>query len=142
MVRRPQERWREGARPDGPLAALGHRDFRLYWGGQLVSTAGTQMQQAAVAWQVYLLTNSAVALGLIGLVRVVPIVLFSLWGGVVADVIDRRRLLLVTQSVLLALSAALAITTIAGVISLWLIYALTALAAAAVSFDNPARQAM
>jgi MFS family permease len=132
----------EGKHPGGPLAALSHRDFRLYWAGQFVSTAGTQMQTAAVAWQVYLLTNSAVALGLIGLVRVVPILVFSLWGGVVADVIDRRRLLMVTQTVLLALSVALAVTTITAVISLWIIYTVTALAAGAVSFDNPARQAM
>src|SRR5437764_490074 len=83
-----------------PFGALQHRDFRLYWSGQLVSMVGTQMQQAAVAWQIYILTHSAAALGLVGLCRVVPIIIFSLWGGVVADVIDRRRLLLVTQSAL------------------------------------------
>jgi MFS family permease len=125
-----------------PFAALQHRDFRLYWGGQFVSVAGTQMQQAAVAWQVYLLTHSAVALGLIGLFRVVPIVVFSLWGGVIADVWNRRLLLLVTQTILLSISAALAITTGANHVGVWLIYLLTSLAAATVAFDNPARQAM
>jgi len=125
-----------------PFAALEHRDFRLYWGGQFVSVAGTQMQQAAVAWQVYLLTHSALALGLIGLFRVVPIVVFSLWGGVIADVWNRRRLLLVTQTILLSISAALAITTGTNYIGVWLIYLLTALAAATVAFDTPARQAI
>jgi MFS family permease len=100
------------------------------------------MQQAAVAWQVYLLTNSAVALGLIGLVRVIPIILLSVFGGVVADVLDRRRLLIITQFILMSLSLLLAILTWSGVVSIWMIYVLTALAAAAISFDNPARQAM
>ncbi len=100
------------------------------------------MQMAAVAWQVYLLTNSAFALGLIGLMRVVPIVLLSIFGGVVADVIDRRRLLILTQSVLMSLSLVLAIATWSGHVSVWVIYGVTALAACAISFDNPARQAM
>lgn len=100
------------------------------------------MQLAAVAWQVYLLTNSAFALGLIGLMRVVPIVLLSIFGGVVADVLDRRRLLIITQSVLMSLSLLLAIATWSEHISVWVIYGVTALAACAVSFDNPARQAM
>ncbi|MGI8967616.1 MAG: MFS transporter [Chloroflexota bacterium] len=125
-----------------PLIALRHRDFRLYWGGQMVSTAGSMMQTAAVAWQVYLLTHSAVALGLIGLVRVGPIVVFSLGGGVVADAIDRRRLLMVTQTALLLTSVGLALLTLSGHISIWLIYLLTAIAAAALAFDSPARQAL
>lgn len=128
--------------PLDPLAALRHRDYRLYWSGTLVSLAGTQMQQAAVAWQIYLLTHSAVALGLIGLFRVLPIVLFSLGGGVVADAVDRRKLLLVTQAILLCLSLALALLTFHGTITLWMIYVLTAASAAAVAFDNPARQAI
>lgn len=126
----------------GRFAALRYRDFRLYWGGQAVSSTGAQMQQAAVAWQVYLLTHSPAALGLVGLFRVFPIVIFSLWGGVVADVIDRRRLLLATQTALLALSVALAATTLTGTISIWTIFGLTALGAAALAFDNPARQAL
>jgi MFS family permease len=125
-----------------PLAALEDRSFRLYWIGSLVSVSGTQMQQAAVAWQVYLLTHSAVALGLIGLFRVLPIVIFSLWGGVVADAINRRRLLLATESTLLVISAALAVLTLAGLASLWVIYLLTALGAGAYAFDSPARQAI
>ncbi|MGI8825417.1 MAG: MFS transporter [Chloroflexota bacterium] len=142
---------KQGARrsetPDQPsdhtaFAALHYRDFRLFWCGGIVSLAGTQMQQAAIAWQIYLLAHSPVALGLIGLFRVVPIIAFSLWGGVLADTIDRRRLLLITQSALLLLSASLTVLTLTGAIGLWMIYVLTACAATATAFDSPARQAL
>lgn len=124
------------------LASLYSRDFRLVWGGGVVSQAGSQMQQAAVAWQIYLLSHSPVALGLIGLVRIVPVILFSLGGGVVADVVDRRKLLLATQTILLTLSAILSVLTFSHTVQLWMIYALTALAAGALAFDNPGRQAL
>ena len=82
--------------------ALGHRDFRLLWFGQMVSIAGSQMQNVAINWQIYQRTSSAVVLGLIGLVRVVPVVIFSLFGGVVADTYNRRRIMFITQSVMMA----------------------------------------
>lgn len=122
--------------------AFQYRDFRLYWAGSIVSQAGTQMAQAAIAWQVYLLTHSPLALGLIGLFRVIPIVIFSLIGGVVADVVNRRRLLLMTQTALLSVSAILALATLGGIVTAPLIYALTAVAAGAAAFDSPARQAL
>ncbi|MGH2444403.1 MAG: MFS transporter [Chloroflexota bacterium] len=125
-----------------PLIALRYRDFRFFWGGQAISSAGSMMQTAAIGWQVYLLTHSALALGLIGLFRVVPIVVFSIWGGVVADVINRRLLMLFTQTSLIVISAALAVITISGVAQLWMIYVLTAAGAAALAFDSPARQAL
>lgn len=133
--------------PDQPLShspfvSLQHRDFRFYWSGQAVSTAGSMMQTAAVAWQVYLLTHSAIALGLIGLFRVIPIVVFSLVGGVVADVVDRRRLMMVTQTVLMSVSITLAVLTLSGAVQVWMVYLLTGGAAAASAFDNPARQSM
>lgn len=131
-----------GASSTHPLAALRFRDFRLFWGGAVISLVGTQMQMAAVAWQVYLLTHSPVALGLIGLVRVVPIVGFSLIAGVLADVINRRRLLLLTESSLLAVSALLALATFTGLVNIWIVYALTAIGASAYAFDMPARQAL
>src|SRR4029453_15924332 len=83
------------------LAALRHRNFRLLWSGLLISFAGSFMQTAALLWHVSLLAppgRRGLALGMVGLVRVVPIVVFSLISGVVADVWDRRRLMLVTQS--------------------------------------------
>src|SRR4051794_35864741 len=87
--------------PRSAFSVLRHRDYSLLWIGQLVSVTGSQMQVFAINWHVYLLTNSSVALGGIGLVRVLPIVLCSLLGGVAADVFDRKRLMLVTQSVML-----------------------------------------
>jgi len=100
------------------------------------------MRQAAVAWQIYVLTHSPVALGALGLVRAAPILLFSIFGGVVADTVDRRKLLLVTQVVLVGVSCLLAAVTFRGSPSIWALYGLVALGMTAVSFDQPARQAM
>lgn len=132
----------EAPRKPALFEAFQFRDFRLYWGGSVVSQAGTQMAQAAIAWQIYLLTHSPLALGLIGLFRVVPIVVFSLVGGVVADVVDRRRLLMGTQTALLSVSAILAVATMSGIITAPIIYVMTAAAAGASAFDSPARQAL
>lgn len=121
---------------------LRNRDYSLLFSGQLVSAAGTQIQVVAVAWQVYLLTNSAVALGVIGLVQAIPRLIFSLVGGVVADAYDRRRLLLIINTIMAGLSAILAITTRAGVINIGIIYAIVLLAAVASSFEFPTRQAI
>jgi len=124
------------------FSALRHRDFRLLWIGQMISVTGSQMQLVAINWHVYLLTKSPLALGGVGLVRVLPIIFCSLVGGVVADAVDRKRLMLATQAVMLLCAALLAGLTAAGLSSIWPIYLLTAIASAAVAFDNPARQAM
>jgi MFS family permease len=124
------------------FAALRHRDFRLLWAGQFVSITGSQMQFLAINWHVYLLTKSAFALGLVGLVRVVPIILCSLLGGVVADAVDRRRLIVAAQTLMLASAGVLAAVTASGLKSVWPIYVLTAISSAAVAFDNPARQSL
>jgi MFS family permease len=124
------------------FSALRHRDFRLLWTGQIISVTGSQMQMVAINWHIYLLTHSAFALGLVGLFRAGPIVLCSLLGGVVADVIDRRRLMMATQTVMLACSAILALVTLSGSQRVWPIYLLTAIASAAWAFDTPARQAL
>ena len=99
------------------------------------------MQFVAINWHVYLLTKSAFALGLVGLFRGVPIILCSLVGGVVADAVDRKRLMIVTQMVMLTSAALLTAGTVAGVQSVWPIYILSAFASAASAFDIPARQA-
>ncbi len=112
------------------------------WLGQFVSITGSQMQLVTINWHVYLLTHSAAALGLVGLVRVVPIIVCSLVGGVVADAVDRKRLLVVTQTTMLLSAAVLAAVTLRGLGHVWPIYALTALSSAATAFDNPARQAL
>jgi MFS family permease len=122
--------------------ALRSRDFRNLLLGQLVSTVGTQMQQVAIVWQLYLFTRSPLALGLLGLFRVAPVVAFALGGGVVADAVDRRRLMLATQTVLAAVSATLALATHLGLASPALVYGLVAVGATAIAFDNPARQSL
>src|SRR5215831_10612267 len=97
-----------GAAPEqrkGAFSSLRHRDFRLLWIGQIVSVTGSQMQLVAINWHIYLITHSALALGLVGAFRAVPIILCSLMGGVVADVVDRRRMMMITQSIMLACSA-------------------------------------
>src|SRR5262245_29332472 len=90
---------------------LRHRDYRLLWSAEFVSTLGRQMQQVAIAWQVFRLTGDPLQLGLLGLFRFLPILLFGLAGGVIADRRDRRQTLLATQIVLLSTSALLAILT-------------------------------
>ena len=100
------------------------------------------MQLAAINWHIYLLTHSALALGLVGACRAVPIIVCSLMGGVVADVMDRRRLMIATQTVMLTCSAVLALVTFSGLERVWPIFLLTGIASAAWAFDTPARQAL
>ncbi len=127
--------------PSRPYGALKHVDLRRYAGGMLVSLVGSAMQNTAIDWHVWQLTGSPLALGAVGLVRIVPIVAFSLLGGLAADRVDRRRLLLVTQSVMLTAALALAALTSARRESLAAIYLLTAVSAGATAFDSPARHA-
>jgi MFS family permease len=124
------------------FAALQSRDFRLLFFGQLVSLAGSQMQQVAVAVQLYALTHSSMALGLVGAARVVPIVLFAVGGGVVADAVDRRRLMLLSQTAMAMVSLALALLTHFHHIHPPLIYALLAFGGLGLAVDSPARQAL
>jgi len=107
--------------------------------------AGSMMQSAAILWHVSLLVPPAqrgVALGMVGLVRVVPIVGFSLVSGVVADALDRRRLMLVTQTGMALCAAALATLAFTGARGLWPVYALAAASSAFGAFDGPARQSL
>src|SRR5437764_13196570 len=126
----------------GPWRVLRNRNYSLLFWGQLISLAGTQMQVVAVAWQVYLLTHSAIALGLIGLVQAIPRLLFSLVGGVFADVFDRRKLLIVIEIVLALTSAVLALCTAFNVINMVIIYSVVLIAAGVSSSEFPTRQAM
>jgi MFS family permease len=122
--------------------ALQHRSFRLLWLGLAISIAGSQMQIWALLWHVRILTDQPIALGGIGLARILPVIFFSLIGGAVADSANRRRVLFVTQSVMAIVALALAWLTYQGQITLWQIYALTAIQATALAFDLPARQAL
>jgi MFS family permease len=127
------------------FTALGHRDFRLLWAGLFLSFVGTFMQSAALLWHVSLLAPAhkrALALGLVGLARIGPILLFSMISGVAADALNRRALMLVTQSAMALLAGVLAVLTLRGLDHLWPIYVLAALSSAAGAFDLPARQAL
>lgn len=124
------------------LPSLRSRDFRLIVLGQLVSLIGSQMQQVGVAWQLWQLTHSAWSLGVLGFFRVAPIVILGIWGGVVADAVDRRRLMLVTQTAMALTSGVLAFATWRGHMTPAAIYALAAVAGTASSFDAPSRQAL
>lgn len=122
--------------------ALRHRDFRWLGVATLISVIGTQMQNVGIDWHIYVLTRSPLALGSVGLVRVLPIILFSTWGGVMADRHDRKRLQLWTQTMMATIALLLGLATYFGRDSVWLIYLLTALTAAANAFDSPARHAL
>ncbi len=127
------------------LVALEHRNFRLLWIGLLISMTGSLMQNAALLWHVSLLVppeRKALALGLVGLARVVPVIVFSMLSGVVADVWDRRRLMLLTQAGAALVALALAVLTFRNLTAVWPIYLLAALGTAVGAFDLPARQAL
>src|SRR5213594_2326746 len=112
------------ARARRPYLALRHREFRKLWIAQLVSLTGSQMQVVAINWHVYLLTRSPLALGFVGLTRVIPIVGFSLLGGIVADRSDRRRVMMVTQSAMTLVALGLAAMSLTRHDVVWMIYAL------------------
>src|SRR2546427_11364033 len=101
--------------------ALRHRNFRLYWTGQLVSLIGTWMQSVAQGWLMHRLTDSAFMLGLLGFMQFLPVLLFSLWAGVVADRVDKRRLLYFTQGAALLQAAVLAAAVMTGVVRPWMV---------------------
>ena len=119
-----------------------HRDFRLFWLGQLLSSTGSQFTTVAMAWQIYELTDSPLQIGLIGLVRAVPQIAMLLFGGLLADSMDRRRLMIGTQVALFAVSAALALVTVAGKTSALTLYCVTVLLALLTSLESPARHSL
>jgi MFS family permease len=127
------------------LSALRHRNFRLIWIGLLLSFTGTWMQNAALLWHVSLLVppeRKALALGIVGLVRFVPIVIFSIISGVVADASDRRKLMLLTQTGSAIVAVGLALLAFSGNTSVLPVYALAGLSSVVGAFDLPARQSL
>jgi MFS family permease len=125
--------------------ALQHRNYRLLWIGLFVSFSGSMMQNAGLLWHVSLLVppeRKGLALGLVGLVRVGPIMIFSMISGVVADAWDRRKLMLFTQVAATVVAGALALLAFRGVSHVWPIYLLAALGSAVGAFDLPARAAL
>ena len=124
------------------IGALRHRDYRIYWFGFLLSIIGWQVQALAQAYLVYDLTGSALNLGLVSGAQAVSSTVFSLLGGVIADRIDRRRLLIITQLGGFACSIALAALTATGVVAVWHIAAIALVFGAFQAFDQPARSAL
>lgn len=133
-------------RPDAPpkrpplWTVFESRNYRLFFAGQLLSLMGTWMQNIAQAWLVWRLTESPVALGLVGFAQQGPVLLLSPFGGAIADRWPRRRLLLVTNAVMLIQAVALTALTFAGAIALWHIIALAALLGVVNAVDIPTRQ--
>jgi len=117
------------------------RNYRLYFAGQLISTTGTWMQQIAQAWLVLQLTGSGVALGVLVALQFAPVLVAGAWGGVVADRVDKRRLLVGTQVAAGTLALVLGAVTALGDVQLWMIYVLALGLGAVNAIDNPARRA-
>ena len=124
------------------LSPLRHRDFRLFWTGLLLSSVGSQFTQVAMAWQIYELTNSPLQIGLIGLVRAVPQMIVLLFGGLLADAMNRRKLMMVTQSSLFFVSGSLALMALADHVTPIKLYGVTVLLALFSSLEVPSRQAI
>ncbi len=122
--------------------AFRHRNFMYLWLGLLISVAGSQMQIWALFWHIRDLTEQPIALGGIGAARILPVIVFALIGGAVADGYNRRKVLFITQSASALIAVALGLLTQTGQITIWYIYGLTALQAVALAFDLPARQAL
>jgi MFS family permease len=125
----------------GAFRAMRHRNFRLFFGGQLTSLIGTWMQTVAQAWLVLKLTNSPMMLGLVSFARYAPMLAVALFAGVVVDHVDRRRLLIVSQTLLMLCAFILAGLTWAGVVRVEHVIILAACNGLISSFDMPGRQA-
>src|SRR4029453_8709154 len=158
-ARRGRRRRRAAAQPDrGELARMTaailalrartfasvrkHRNYRLFFTGQVISLVGTWMQNIALAWYVIELTHSAVAVGVLAFCRFAPFTIFGLFSGVVADRLDHRRLVMGTQTASMVVAAALTVLALSGAEVVWLAYLLAFAAGTALVFDAPGRHAL
>src|SRR5512138_2960738 len=123
------------------LRSLGKRDLRLFFSGQAVSLAGTWMQSVAQAWLVWRLTRSSAMLGLVNFLGQVPVFVFGVWAGSIADRHERRRVVLVTQANAILQATLLAALTLSGVVRPWHVAALAGMLGMSYAFEIPARQA-
>jgi MFS family permease len=123
------------------LRALKHRNFQLFFSGQLVSVTGTWMQTVAQSWLVYRLTGSSLLLGTVGFASQIPVFLLAPLGGIMADRHDRQRIVIGTQAASMVLALLLAVLTLTGTVQVWHIVVLATLLGVANAFDVPARQA-
>lgn len=121
--------------------ALRVRNFRLFWTGQLISLTGTWMQTTAQAWLVLQMTDSSpFALGVVITLQYIPVMLFALFGGVLADRLPKRRTLVVTQSLLMVQASLFGVLVATGSIQLWQVYVLAVVQGLITAVDNPVRQ--
>lgn len=123
------------------FSALAIPNYRRYFAGQAISLAGTWMQQVAQAWLVLSLTNSPLALGLVVGLQTLPILVLGPYGGLIADRVDKRRLMIVLQSQMAVLALVLGILTVTGAVMLWEVYLLALILGLNNAFETPARQA-
>ena len=119
-----------------------HRNYRIFFSGQVVSVTGTWMQNIAAAWLVLQLTHSPVAVGVLMLCQFLPATVLGLFGGVLVDRLDVRRTLIATQAASMAFAAALAGLTLGGAVAVWHVYLLAGLRGVSLVLDHPARQAL
>jgi MFS family permease len=122
--------------------ALKHHKFALLWFGLVISQAGTQMQLWALFWHISTLSKEPIAVGIVGAVRFLPVVLFSLLAGLIADRYSRRRIVFLSQVVAMLVALTFGFLTLTHQIALWHIYTLIAIQAAAMTFELPARQSL
>lgn len=119
-----------------------YRDFRLLWTSELISATGTGVFKVAISWQLYEITHSAFALGFMGLVQLIPFLIFNLIGGAAADAHNRKHILYITQPIIALGSLALSLTTFFHVITPIIIYVILSFVSVALAFDMPARGAL
>jgi MFS family permease len=124
------------------LSLRKHRNYRLFFTGQVVSVSGTWMQNVAMYWFVLTLTHDPIAVGILSFCRFGPFTVFGLFAGVIADRFDNRKTVIITQSVQMALSAVLAVDAVTGHATAWHVYAIAALTGTALVIDAPARQSL
>jgi len=122
------------------FAAFAHRNYQLWFFGQLVSLAGTWMQSIAQGWLVYQISHSDFALGLVGFAGAIPILIITPFGGVVVDRVPKRTLLVITQAVMMLLAFVLAVLVFTNVVQVWHVVMMAVLLGIANAFDAPARQ--
>ena len=122
------------------FSAFSYRDFRLFWFGQVISLSGTWMQSVAQGWLVYSLTKSPLSLGMVAAAASLPILFFSLFGGVIADRYPKRTLLLLTQGLSIIPAVLLGVLTGSGMVTVWHVAALAALLGTINALDIPVRQ--
>ena len=122
------------------LRALGHRNYRLYWSGQLVSLVGTWMQNVARGWLVLQLTNSAFWLGMVGLANSLPVLALSLWAGTIVDTVSKRTLVIITQAISMVAAFVLSALTFTQTVQVWHVLAISLMLGTVFAFDAPARQ--